>query len=225
MDQGLIGCLYTRGQGYSMHRLERWTWALDNECFSRAESFDLTAWLEWVATIPAAARESCLFATAPDVLGDSEATLERSLHVLPMIRAAGFPAAFVIQNGATDRVPWEHCDAVFVGGVPECPACSWVRPAADQAKTCPLCGRRLIEWKIGPEAETIVRHAVHRGKHVHMGRVNSKKRLVLAASWGCDSADGTFIRFAPDANLPRLLRWVDEVDRLKTEGQIALALW
>lgn len=28
---------------------------------------------------------------------------------------------------------------------------------------------------------------------------------------GCDSADGTYLTFAPDANLPRLLGWLREI--------------
>ncbi len=37
--------------------------------------------------------------------------------------------------------------------------------------------------------------AKRRGKWVHMGRVNSHRRLRYAATIGCDSADGTVLRF------------------------------
>lgn len=43
---------------------------------------------------------------------------------------------------------------------------------------------------------------------VHMGRVNSKKRLDTARAMGCDSVDGTYLTFGPDTNLPRLLSWL-----------------
>lgn len=39
---------------------------------------------------------------------------------------------------------------------------------------------------------------------VHMGR-----RLLYAASIGVASADGTYLAFALDKNLPRLLTWLD----------------
>ena len=56
------------------------------------------------------------------------------------------------------------------------------------------------------------------GKWVHMGRVNSLKRLQYAAAIGCDSADGTYLTFGPAKNLPRLLGWLAEVN-----NQAALA--
>ncbi len=43
---------------------------------------------------------------------------------------------------------------------------------------------------------------------VHCGRVNSLKRLRYAASIGCQSADGTFLAYGPDRNLPVLLGWL-----------------
>jgi hypothetical protein len=46
-----------------------------------------------------------------------------------------------------------------------------------------------------------------------MGRVNSRRRLRIAAQMGCHSADGTFLAFGPDRNLPHLLGWLAEWDR------------
>jgi hypothetical protein len=45
--------------------------------------------------------------------------------------------------------------------------------------------------KLGPEVEAIVAEARARNVWVHMGRVNSLRRLAYAASIGCDSVDGT----------------------------------
>jgi len=61
-------------------------------------------------------------------------------------------------------------------------------------------------------ARELVREAKRRGKWVHMGRVNSLKRLQYATSIGCDSADGTYLVKAPDGNLPTLLAWLDQVN-------------
>jgi hypothetical protein len=38
------------------------------------------------------------------------------------------------------------------------------------------------------------------------------RRLRYATSIGCHSADGTFLAFGPDRNLPRLLGWLTEID-------------
>jgi hypothetical protein len=45
-----------------------------------------------------------------------------------------------------------------------------------------------------------------------MGRVHSLDRLRAAVGIGCDSADGTFLRFGPDTNWPRLKYWLDHLD-------------
>lgn len=55
--------------------------------------------------------------------------------------------------------------------------------------------------------------AKRRGKHVHMGRVNSLRRLRFARDIGCDSVDGTFLGFGPDVNIVRLQRWLDDIER------------
>jgi hypothetical protein len=45
-----------------------------------------------------------------------------------------------------------------------------------------------------------------------MGRVNSYRRLRVAKLIGCNSADGTFLKFAPTENIGRLKRWLDKID-------------
>ena len=57
----------------------------------------------------------------------------------------------------------------------------------------------------GKKAKTA--EAKRRGKQVHMGRVNSARRYRYAEAIGCDSADGTYIAFGPDVNLPKVLAW------------------
>jgi hypothetical protein len=125
----------------------------------------------------------CLFATAPDVVGDAKATLARSEHFLPLIRHyTRFPAALVGQDGLEClEIPWETFDAFFIGGT--------------------------TRWKLGPAARRLAAQARQRGLWVHMGRVNSEKRFRYAFEIGCDSADGTYLTFGPDANLPNVLAW------------------
>ncbi len=97
------------------------------------------------------------------------------------------PLAIVLQDGATvETVPWDEVGAVFVGGT--------------------------TEWKLGSEVRSIVAEANARRIWAHMGRVNSHRRLRYADWIGCDSADGTYLVFGPDVNLPRLLRWLDDVN-------------
>jgi hypothetical protein len=122
----------------------------------------------------------CLFAVVPDVVADAEATDALWTRWAPVVRGHGYPAAYVLQNGC-GRIPAD-ADAVFTGG--------------DTA------------WKLGPSARRLVEVAKARGLWCHMGRVNSLRRLRLAAQDGYDSVDGTFLAFGPDKNLPRLLAYL-----------------
>jgi hypothetical protein len=68
-------------------------------------------------------------------------------------------------------------------------------------------------WKLGPAAAALAAQARRRGLWVHMGRVNSLRRLRYAAAIGCQSVDGTFLAFGPDRNLPELLGWLAALNR------------
>lgn len=182
-----VGIMGTPDVGNSVAALSLYrAWAADNACFAHAGAFDLDRYLAWLAKLEPV-RGLCLFATAPDVVADWPATLARSLPVLPILRAKGWPAAIVLQDGATpETVPWAEIDAVFVGG--------------------------STQWKTSHAAELCCREALRRGKWVHMGRVNSMRRLEAARQMGCQSADGTFLAFGPRTNLPRLLGWLRSIE-------------
>lgn len=187
-------------------------WCADNGIYSRAYPGD-GRFLEWLAGHPSP--ERCRFAVAPDVVADHTATLERSWPMLRRIRALGLPVALCAQNGATaDDMPWDYLDVVFLAGIVECTACGWVPPieALADVDRCWRCLGEMREWKEGPAAAAVAAEGRRRGKWVHMGRVNSLRRLRLADLIGCDSADGTFLAYGPDRNLPTLLGWLRELD-------------
>jgi hypothetical protein len=155
-------------------------WCADNGCFGKGYPGD-EKWLAWLGRNAHAAAD-CLFATAPDIVGDAAGTLERSAPFLPMIRAMGYPAALVAQDGLEDlEVPWDAFDVLFIGG--------------------------STGWKLGAAARDLIAQAKTRGKWVHMGRVNSERRYRYAHEVGVDSVDGTYLTFGPDINLPKLLAW------------------
>lgn len=178
MNDRTLGFIDTPAQGNC--RPSGVTWCADNGCFGKGYPGDVE-YLRWLAQHRDAAT-SCVFATAPDVVGDAKATLARSAPFLPVIRALGYPAALVAQDGLEELpVPWASFDVLFVGG--------------------------STEWKLGAAARRLVAEAKRRGKRVHMGRVNSGRRWQYAEAIGCDSVDGTFLVFGPDKNLGRLLSW------------------
>jgi hypothetical protein len=189
-------------------------WAADNGCFAEAlgKPWDESHWLRWIDEQVVPRRANLLFAVAPDVVGDADATLHRSRPYLDLLRDRGLPAAFVAQNGFDpDTTDWDTFDALFIGGSPECQPCGFIRPAPDRNTTCPGCGRRLTEWKESPQAANASQAARHHGKWVHLGRVNSWRRLDLARRQHADSADGTYLAFGPDKNWPRLRAWIARI--------------
>lgn len=154
----------------------------DNGCFGKGYPGD-AEWFSWLQGLPA---DRVRWAVAPDVVADAQATITRSRPWLSRIRSLGIPAAFVAQDGLEDlEVPWDEFDVLFIGG--------------------------STEWKLGGHAARIASEAKARGKSVHMGRVNSHRRLAYAQHIGCDSVDGTFLAFGPDQNLPRLLGWLHRI--------------
>tara|TARA_R100000656_G_C3907545_1_gene120144 strand:- start:78 stop:686 length:609 start_codon:yes stop_codon:yes gene_type:complete len=157
-------------------------WAADNGRFAAPDKYSDASYLKWLMAQDK--KSDCLFATAPDVVGDHHATLQLSAHMYSPIRQAGYPVAFVAQNGFDDA-PWSSFDALFIGG--------------DDA------------FKLGPQVPGIVREAKRRGKWVHMGRVNSYLRLRLATVIGCDSVDGNHIAFMPDKHTADVAQWIKQL--------------
>lgn len=162
-------------------------WAFDNACFANPQGFDFDRWERALRRrIHEAGEDKLLFVVAPDIPFDGEGTVKRFAEYRDRLLGLKLPLAFVTQDGmGAEDVPWGDIDAVFVGG--------------------------STEWKTGHESGAIVTEARERGKWVHMGRVNSLRRLRAAYSMGCNSVDGTFLKYGPDVNLQRLLGWFREM--------------
>lgn len=111
-------------------------------------------------------RDLCRFVAVPDVVGDARRTLEVFSFWRRKPELAGWPLALVVQNGQENLpIPWQHLDAIFVGG--------------DTA------------WKEGPGAAGCIKAALALGKWVHVGRVNTPGRFEHFEKMGADSIDGT----------------------------------
>lgn len=150
-------------------------WAIDNDCFN---SFSVNEYKKMIKKI--SGRPRLLFASAPDVVANAKATLELFVEWEPYLRLHRIPIAFVGQDGAEEiQIPWDRISAFFVGGT--------------------------TEWKLGKQARELVREAKRRGLWVHMGRVNSLRRILYAQSIGCDSVDGTSFSRFPETYIPAAL--------------------
>jgi hypothetical protein len=205
-----MGLLTTPATNYVAQLCRYPFWAADNGAYklgARYADFDHAGWWKWlqkvVATVSAPTLANCRYATAPDAIdvcrcknlctcghgnvrGNPAVTIAWAKEWLPRISSLGVPAAMVVGNGMEDmldEIPWDLLDVVFVGG--------------------------STEWKLGEGARIVIAEAQARGKRVHMGRVNSSKRLSYASTLGVDTADGTFLGKGPAKNLPRLMDWAD----------------
>lgn len=193
MSSGVIGYIDTPAQGN--RRPKGVTWCADNGCFSAR--WDQEKWWRFLEA-NADDAGTCLFAVAPDVVGNALATTMLFRQWGPKIRSLGYKVAYVAQDGLenlrgattsglTFPISWDAFDVLFIGG--------------------------STEWKKGPQARAVVAEAKARGKWIHMGRVNSQRRFKYALTIGCDSVDGTFLTYGPDRNLPELIGWTRLVDQ------------
>jgi hypothetical protein len=167
-------------------------WAADNDCFQR---FDVDAWCAMVDRLQGV--DGCLFVTVPDVVGDAWETARRFERWWSAPARRGLPAALVAQDGLERmggwlRSAWPRIDALFIGGT--------------------------TAWKLGADARRLVATAKDRGLWVHMGRVNSARRIAYAREIGCDSVDGTkWVRWR-DTYLPEGLGLVSAPPQLSLEA-------
>lgn len=142
-------------------------------------------WTRWLERQP----RTCHFAVVPDVVGDHAATVERWSEYSSYVTGLGFKAAFVAQDGCElGDVPAE-AECLFIGG--------------------------STEFKLSETAKAIALDSRAAGRWVHMGRVNSRKRCLIAHEFGCHSVDGTLISFGPDVHLPRVIAWMEEINEME----------
>ena len=159
-------------------------WALDNDVYNG--KFDFQKWHDiLIRLLPY--KEKCLFIAVPDVLYDAKETLRQFTEYTPLLDELGYRKALVTQNGMTvDVVPWNDLDAIFVGG--------------DN------------KHKLGTESSELIAEARTRGKWVHIGRVNSPKRMLQF--WNADSWDGTTLCFEP-SSAKRIAATVREIRAMR----------
>jgi len=156
----------------------RFAWALDNGAwgaFQRGEAFDVAAFERHVSDHGDGAE----FVVVPDIVAGGLASLAMSLDWLPRLAGVAHRRLLAVQDGmsAADIAP--HLNptvGVFVGG--------------------------STEWKLATMrawGQLARRH----GAYLHVGRVNTIRRIRLCQDAGADSFDGTSAtRFA--CTLPKL---------------------
>lgn len=180
-----LGILLTPANGNSIASVTATglPWAIDNGAFS---GFKAPAFVRLLDK--AQGQPRLLWVAAPDVVGDAVGTMAMFDEWQPEIARRGMPVALVGQDGIEQMtVPWGRIDAVFLGG--------------------------STEWKLSLHAEQLSKEAKRRGLLVHMGRVNTLRRLRIAKRFGCDTVDGSAASKWGDDRLTEMVRWVGKVKR------------
>jgi hypothetical protein len=137
-------------------------WAIDNGAFSMFEEKSFLSLLQREEHNKA----SCLFVTAPDIVGSARRTLE--VFERWKSRLSSWPVALACQDGQEDLpIPWDEISAVFIGG--------------------------STNWKLSDCAAQCIKAAKALGKWTHVGRVNDPARFDYFEKLGADSIDGTGI--------------------------------
>lgn len=157
-------------------------WAADNGAYSHLDEAKFRRMLFLIRDMP-----RCLFVVCPDKVGGGQETLTLFWRWKQEVASCGQPLAFVGQDGAEDTdVPWDDFHAWFLGGTDR--------------------------FKLSRASADLVQEARRQGKYVHMGRVNSLRRIETAHEWGCDSVDGTSASMYGDAHIPRYCRFLAHLD-------------
>lgn len=93
------------------------------------------------------------------------------------------------------ELPWGEGIALFIGG--------------------------STKFKESPLSQSLIGMAKARGIWAHVGRVNGKRRYEMMLKAGADSIDGTGFSMFPDANIPKVDDWREQIRQQPTLAEIA----
>jgi hypothetical protein len=158
-------------------------WAADNGAFKGFDPLTFRRYLRKIAGAP-----RCLFVVCPDRVADASETLQLWWEWRNEVEEAtqGQRVAFVLQDGQeTHGLP--QAEAYFIGG--------------------------STRWKLSAAAADLAREAKDRRSWLHMGRVNSRRRMQIAHDLGCDSIDGSSASMFGDKYIHKYIRWIAQMER------------
>ena len=183
-NQNHLGVLLTPNAGNSLSWINRTglAWGADNAAFS---GFDAEKFRAMLAKIKQGGGRP-VFIVAPDVVANAGLTLGLFEHWREEVREAG-PVALVLQDGQEDR-DLPDADAFFIGG----------------------STKFKLSRAVGELCEEI-RYRYPK-RWLHMGRVNSSRRLQAAIDLHCDSVDGSSASRFSETWVPKYLKWIKRIE-------------
>jgi hypothetical protein len=153
-------------------------WAADNDAFSGFDSDRYLRMLDAAAEAEVAPQ----WITVPDVVGDHDRTMEMWHKWKGKLLERNLPPAFVLQNGIEDYLDYHLTQWS-----------DWILPPE---AACYFIGgdnhfkfSKVVEFITGMSNGGF--NVDGNPKWMHMGRVNSVRRMNWAKKMGCDSCDGS----------------------------------
>jgi hypothetical protein len=177
-----VGILHSPACGNSIDRTvaSGLPWACDNGAYS---GFDATAYRALVAKCEGHQRHGLRWIACPDVVGDHQGTMALWDQWAMYLIRRRLPIAFVAQDGCNSGdVPWDYMQCLFIGGT--------------------------SEWKLSQEAVRLIAIAKIKAHQVHVGRVNSRKRIRWCFDQGVASVDGTSMSMFSETYLPKFAGYI-----------------
>ena len=168
---------------------QRCIWGADNDCYN---SFNQIKYEQMLSRLPRI--NTMKYLTMPDVLGDSEKTLTFFDEWYSKLKNEKLPITLVLQDGCKVKdVPFDKIKSVFVGGT--------------------------TEYKLSEDVRNIINIAKQKKKWIHMGRVNSNKRIKYAQSIGVDSFDGSSFSMFANTLIPKTLLLLKHLDKINKNSK------
>lgn len=174
-------------------------WGGDSGAFTKKFSpKEFFSWLHRIKTYIS----TNLFIACPDAVYNAYDTLLLYREYSTLIKSIGFRIALVAQDGLKfdefgvysfygedlihnrEYVEWIDFHCLFIGGT--------------------------TEYKDGLEVEKLIKYAQYKNRIVHVGRVNSGRRLRHFKALHVDTVDGTHIRFKPKQSIQEIMKWMEE---------------
>lgn len=129
-----------------------------------------------------------LFIAVPDVVGNHKETIKMFYKWRDKLQ--DYNLGFVAQDGMTENDIPKDAQAIFIGGT--------------------------TEYKLGQTAYKVIQKAKENNLWVHMGRVNSLKRIKYAYESNVDSVDGTKYAMFDKVYLQQALEYIESLKNQTT---------
>lgn len=154
---GAIGHLFSPGAQRGPYPFCEY--ALDNGIYAKGDNWDAELWIQMLKWAKLSGQLP-VWNLVPDAVGDRDTTLRKWEQYSPIAKQYGWPLAFAVQDGMTERDVPSDASVVFVGG--------------------------STDWKWSTYRDWCAAFP-----RVHVGRVNTYRRLYDCHDAGAESTDGT----------------------------------